>query len=85
MKGKTKAVSSVYFCERPGSSLDAELCVTELTVAGVRRRQPLLQTALVHRAQCACAVARGQQTFTAASLVADTTDGAIADTKKRAT
>lgn len=54
---KAKGIDLCYLCERPGSALNGELCVAELTVAGVWRRQPLLQAALVHCAQGACAVA----------------------------
>lgn len=39
---KAKLIDLCYLCERPWSALDAELCVAELTVAGVGRRQPLL-------------------------------------------
>lgn len=45
-------------CEGRGPPFDGELRVTELTVAGVGGRQPLLQAALVHFPQCASAVAR---------------------------
>lgn len=70
-----------HLCERPLLALDAELRVAKLTVAGVGRRQPLLQAALVHGALRSCAIARRQQIFTAASLMANTTHGAIADAK----
>lgn len=65
-------------CERPRPPLDAELCVTELTVAGVGGRQPLLQAAPMHRAQRARAVTWRQQTLAAASLVANAADGTVA-------
>ena len=77
---KAKGIDLCYLCERPRSALDAELCVAELAVAGVGRRQPLLQAALVHRAQSACAVARRQEALAAASFVANTADGAITET-----
>lgn len=67
-----------YLRERPWPPLDAELRVAELAVAGVGGRQPLLQAALVHRAQRARAVARGQQPLADASFVANAADGAIA-------
>lgn len=78
---KAKGIDLCYLCERPRATLDAELCVAELTVAGVGRRQPLLQAALVHRAQGARAVARGQETLTVAALVANAADGTITATK----
>lgn len=56
--------------------------MAELAVAGVGGRQPLLQAALVHRAQRARAVARRQQALAAAaaaSLVANAADGAVAE------
>lgn len=68
-----------YLSERPRPPLDAELRVAELAVAGVGGRQPLLQAALVHRAQRARAVARGQQPLADASFVTNTADGAVAE------
>lgn len=53
--------------------------MAELAVAGVGGRQPLLQAALVHRAQRARAVARGQQPLADASFVANAADGAVAE------
>ena len=80
---KAKGIDLCYLCERPRSALDAELCVAQLTVAGVGRRQPLLQAALVHCAQGACAVTWGQETLTVASFVANTADRTITETKKK--
>lgn len=34
---KAEDIDLCYLCERPGSPLDAELCVTQLTVVGVGR------------------------------------------------
>lgn len=53
-----KGVNLCYLCEGSGPALDGELSVAQLTVAGVRGGQPLLQAALVDRAQSACAVTR---------------------------
>lgn len=78
---KAKDIDLCYLCERPGPPLDAELCVTELTVAGVGGRQPLLQAALMHRAQRARAVTWRQETLATASLVANAADGTLADAK----
>ena len=78
---EAKSIDLCYLCERPGPALDGELCVAELAVAGVGRWKPLLQAALVHRAQSACAVARRQQSLTARSFVANTADGTITETK----
>lgn len=71
-----------YLCERARPPLHVELGVAQLAVAGVGGRQPPLQAALVHRAQRARAVARRQQALaadTAAALVANAADGAVAE------
>lgn len=80
---QAKGIDLCYLCERPGAALDAELRVAQLAVAGVRRRQPLLQAALVHRAQRARAVAWRQQALAAAPLVADAANGTITEKKSK--
>lgn len=57
-EGVAKGINLCYLCEGSGPALDGELSVAQLTVAGVRGGQPLLQAALVDRAQGASAVAR---------------------------
>lgn len=74
---KAKGIDLCYLCERPRSALDAELCVAELAVAGVGRRQPLLQAALVHFPQRTGAVAGGEQRLPSGSLMADPTHAHI--------
>lgn len=51
--------------------------MAQLTVAGVGGGEPLLQAALVHRAQSPCAVAGGQKPLAVGPLVADPADWPI--------
>ena len=67
-----------YLCEGAGSALYGELCVTELTVAGVGGGEPPLQAALVHGAQGARAVTGRQEALAGPPFVADAADGSIA-------
>lgn len=85
MQTRQKDIDLCYLCERPWPALDTKLRVAELTVAGVGRRQPLLQAALVHRPQGAGAVTGGQEALTVASFMANTTYGAVAVTKNKKT
>lgn len=74
-----------YLCKRPRPSLDGKLGVAQLTVAGVRRGQPLLQAAFVYRAQRSGAVARGQKPLAVAhvlTLMADPTNRSIANKER---
>lgn len=74
-------VDLCYLCEGAGPALDAEVRVAQLAVAGVGGGKPPLQAALVHRAQRAGAAARRQEALGAASLVANTADGPVAEDK----
>ena len=67
-----------YLSERPRPALHSELGVAKLAVAGVGGGEPLLQAALVHRAQGAGAVAGGEQPLLAGALVADPAHGPVA-------
>lgn len=79
---EAKNIELCYLGKGPGSALDAELRVAELAVAGVGGREPLLQAALVHRAQGARAVARRQQALAAAAFVANAADGTVTGKEK---
>lgn len=83
---KAKGINLCYLCEGSGPALYGKLSVAQLTVAGVRGGQPLLQAALVDRAQRAGAVARGEKALAVAhvlTLVADPTNRPIANREER--
>lgn len=67
------------------SSLDGEFCVTQFTVAGVWRWQPLLQAAFVHFTQRTGAVAGREQRLASASLVTNPTHAHIAAKQRQKT
>lgn len=82
---KSKAGRKWYLCQRPRSSLYNKFCVAELTVTCVGGGQPFFQAALVHGAQCSCAVTRGKQSLPISTFVTDSTDGTVTTEADRQT
>lgn len=82
---KSKAGRKRYLCQRPRSSLYNKFCVAELTVTCVGGGQPFFQAALVHGAQCSCAVTRGKQSLPISTFMTDSTDGTVTTEADRQT
>lgn len=76
--------SQAYLCEGSGPLLHCKLRVAQLTVAGVGRGKPPLQTALVNGTQRASATTWREQALPICSLVADPAEGTIARHRDRA-
>lgn len=77
--------TATHLCQGPGPPLHDKLCMAEFTVARVGGGEPLLQAALVYGPQRACAITGRQQTLSTSTLVADSTNGAIAIGKSQTT